>query len=58
MLAYNLSSAFACFGIKEEMIFYIKEAINVEKIKQQFLDDTNFEKYWEDRGFLKAIEEK
>lgn len=58
LLAYNLACAFAHFGRKENMLFYIKESIRLGKMKQQFLDDTDFEKYWTDADFLVAIEEK
>ncbi|PXY47010.1 leucine-rich repeat domain-containing protein [Flavobacterium hydrophilum] len=58
LLAYNLACGFAHFGRKEKMLIYIKESIRLGKIKQQFLDDTDFEKYWADADFLKVIEEK
>ena len=57
LLAFNLACGFAHFGRKEEMLFYIKESIRLGKTKQQFLDDTDFEKYWNDEDFLMAIEE-
>lgn len=58
LLTYNLACGLAHFGRKEDMLFYIKESIRLGKIKQQFLDDTDFEKYWEDSEFLEAIEDK
>ncbi len=58
LLAYNLSCGFAHFGRKEEMLFYSKESIRLGKTKQQFLDDKDFEKYWNDEDFLKIIEEE
>ena len=58
LLAFNLACAFAHFGRKEKMLFYIKESIRLGKMKQQFLDDTDFEKYWQDTDFLGVIEEK
>lgn len=58
LLAYNLSCGLAHFGRKEKMLVYIKESIRLGKTKQQFLDDTDFEKYWEDADFLVAIEEE
>lgn len=58
LLAFNLSCGFAHFGRKEEMFYYIKESIRLGKTKQQFLDDTDFEKYWNDGDFLKAIDEE
>ncbi|WP_163398803.1 TPR end-of-group domain-containing protein [Flavobacterium fluviatile] len=58
MLAYNLACELAYFGRKEEMQAYIKEAIRLGKMKQQFLDDTDFEKYWKDADSLKAIDEE
>lgn len=57
LLAFNLACGFAHFGRKEEMLFYIKESIRLGKTKQQFLDDTDFEKYWNDDDFLKTIDE-
>ncbi|WP_445456706.1 leucine-rich repeat domain-containing protein [Flavobacterium sp. HNIBRBA15423] len=58
LLAYNLSCGFAHFGRKEEMLFYSKESIRLGKTKQEFLDDKDFEKYWNDEDFLKTIEEE
>ena len=58
LLAFNLACGFAHFDRKDEMLFYIKESIRLGKTKQQFLDDTDFEKYWNDMDFLKTIEEK
>jgi hypothetical protein len=58
LLAYNLACAFAHFGRKEDMLFYIKDSIRLGKTTRQFLDDTDFEKYWDDADFLEAIEEK
>ena len=58
LLAFNLACGFAHFERKEEMIFHIKESIRLGKTKQQFLDDKDFEKYWKDDQFLKAIEEE
>ncbi|NHN26640.1 hypothetical protein FIA58_013220 [Flavobacterium jejuense] len=58
LLAFNLACGFAHFERKEEMIFHIKESIRLGKTKQQFLDDTDFEKFWDDDDFLNAIEEE
>ena len=58
LLAFNLACGFAHFESKEDMIFHIKESIRLGKTKEQFLDDTNFEKYWNDNDFLEAIQEK
>ncbi|NHN26641.1 hypothetical protein FIA58_013225 [Flavobacterium jejuense] len=58
LLAFNLACGFAHFERKEKMIFHIKESIRLGKTKQQFLDDTDFEKYWNDDDFLTAIEEE
>jgi len=58
LLAFNLACGFAHFDRKDEMLFYIKESIRLGKTKQQFLDDTDFEKFWDDADFLKTIEEE
>ncbi|VXB20405.1 conserved hypothetical protein [Flavobacterium sp. 9AF] len=58
LLAFNLACGYAHFDRKEEMLLYIKESIRLGKTKQQFLDDTDFKKYWKDEDFLKAIEEE
>ncbi len=57
LLAFNIACGFAYFGRKEQMLLYIKESIRLGKTRQQFLDDTDFKKYWKDEDFLKAIEE-
>ena len=58
LLAFNLACAFAVFGRKDEMLFHIKKSIRLGKMKQQFLDETDFKKYWNDEDFLKIIEEE
>ena len=58
ILAFNLTCGFAHFDRKKEMLFYVKESIRLGKKKQQFLEDTDFEKYWQDADFLRAIEAK
>lgn len=58
LFAFNFACGFAHFGRKEEMLHYIKESTRLGKNKQQFLDDTDFEKYWNDEDFLKAIDEE
>lgn len=58
LFAFNFACGFGHFDRKEEMLHYIKESIRLGKTKQQFLDDTDFEKYWNDGDFLKAIDEE
>ncbi|MDR7212089.1 TPR end-of-group domain-containing protein [Flavobacterium piscis] len=57
LLAFNLACGLAHFGRRDDLLLYIKEAIKLGKTKQQFLDDTDFEKYWEDEEFLEVIKE-
>lgn len=57
LLAYNLACAFGYFEQKEEMMVYIRKSLQLGKSKQQFLDDSDFEKYWNDTDFLTVIEE-
>ncbi len=58
LLAFNLACGYAHFDRKEKMLLYIKESIRLGKTKQQFLDNKDFEKYWNDDDFLRAIEEE
>lgn len=55
LLTYNLACAFACFARKEGLIQYVKRSIQLGKTKQQFMDDTDFNKYLHDTDFLEAL---
>jgi hypothetical protein len=54
-LAYNLASVYAMFSEKEKMIYYINQSIDSGKSKDQFLEDTDFEAYREDKDFIEAL---
>ncbi len=54
-LAYNLASVYAMFSEKEKMIYYINQSIDSGKSKAQFLEDTDFEAYREDKDFIEAL---
>lgn len=55
LLAYNLACGFAHFNRKKALLRFVEVAIYLGKTKEQFLEDTDFEKFWQDEDFLKAI---
>jgi hypothetical protein len=52
---FNIACGLAHFGAKTETLEAIKTAVQAGKKKQQFLDDTDFETYWNDEDFLNVL---
>ncbi|EKT87355.1 TPR end-of-group domain-containing protein [Leptospira santarosai] len=57
LLAYNIACLHSLRGNKQEMLKYIKLAINLGKVKSNFRKDQDFKKYWKDPDFLKLVKE-
>ncbi|EKS08972.1 hypothetical protein LEP1GSC071_2463 [Leptospira santarosai str. JET] len=57
LLAYNIACLHSLRGNKQEMLKYIKLAINLGKDKSNFRKDQDFKKYWKDPDFLKLVKE-
>ncbi|MCP4138205.1 MAG: leucine-rich repeat domain-containing protein [bacterium] len=56
MLAFNLSCYYALKREKDNLLLCVKSALNLGKTPEQFLSDTDFEAYWEDKDFLHVLE--
>ncbi|KXZ25209.1 hypothetical protein AYB33_08775 [Leptospira santarosai] len=57
LLAYNIACLHSLRGNKQEMLKYIKIAVNLGKDKSHFRKDQDFKKYWKDPDFLKLVKE-
>ncbi|MDI7205754.1 hypothetical protein QMN03_04440 [Leptospira santarosai] len=57
LLAYNIACLHSLRENKQEMLKYIKLAINLGKDKSNFRKDQDFKKYWKDPDFLKLVKE-
>ena len=55
ILLYNLACYYSVNNKKENMLKSIKQSIKYGKTAEQFLQDSDFEVYWKDTGFLEAI---
>lgn len=54
-LMYNLACYYAVSGDKPHMLVSIAAARRLGKPTAQFMADTDFEKFWKDADFLKAV---
>ncbi len=58
LLAFNLACLHSLKGNKQEMLKYIKIALNLGKHKSHFRKEQDFKKYWKDPDFLKLVKEE
>ena len=56
-LMYNLACHYAVTGDKPHMLESITAARRLGKRQEQFMADSDFEKYWKDAEFLKVLAE-
>jgi hypothetical protein len=54
-LMYNLSCHYAVSGDKPRMLQSVTAALRLGKPRTQFMQDTDFERYWNDEEFLSAL---
>ncbi|AVV79000.1 TPR end-of-group domain-containing protein [Leptospira santarosai] len=57
LLAFNIACLHSLRGNKQEMLKYIKLAIDLGKDKSNFRREQDFKKYWKDPDFLKLVKE-
>jgi len=55
ILLYNLACYYSVNDEKDNMLKTIKRAVKYGKTSAQFMQDSDFEKYWKDTDFLSAI---
>lgn len=57
LIPYNLACAFALWSEKSKMLKFVRQAIKMGKVPEQFLDDEDFSEYKTDKDFLRALNE-
>ena len=55
LLAFNLACGGAVFNLRDVLLKYARLAIELGKSPEEFMEDSDFEVYWENSEFLQAI---